>query len=321
MRHVLMAVSQNTPEEYLEVGITWEKFRCFKTNHEVQVVIALTKVSLLKLDRHAFRYVMDMTPGLQSRLEKLSNIRVSRSWRAVDLNSVFSRLGSSQKAQLQAILRPYKVKAGDVLWTQSKPALTAYLIGSGELEFLEIREELGTPFTSGAFLCNIISMLSHFTGEKFVHSEDMSGRRTKEGNEKTVDERFNKLLSNPSKPPDRRYTGFLERSSLSGRETEPPRRRWRESFSVGDQHKRMPSFLVDKKMGSSASVASVNISRDSNASEGTNKSIHPSFATSGVTLAAKTDCELFYVEPEDMIEYLEQNPGIFINLIDSLVLE
>eukprot|EP00510_Aplanochytrium_minuta_P008235 CAMPEP_0184046540 /NCGR_PEP_ID=MMETSP0956-20121227/1626_1 /TAXON_ID=627963 /ORGANISM="Aplanochytrium sp, Strain PBS07" /LENGTH=1304 /DNA_ID=CAMNT_0026338161 /DNA_START=636 /DNA_END=4550 /DNA_ORIENTATION=- len=287
-------------------------------------ILALTKVTLLKLDEHAFHYVMDMTPGLRVRLDRLSRIRHSSSWKAIDSNSVFSRLGSSQRAQLQAILHSVTVKAGDVLWKYNAPALNAYLIASGELEFAEIREELGTPFAKGAFLCNIISMLSHLahdtgsdvdkTKKEHNSSEVFAHRSSKLSDTGRESFDFDSRLKHHTSTDSRRRTGFMESSwsNLESNTTER-KRRWRGSFSVGDQNKFLPSLMSDESFTPSTD-------KESTISD-SERSGQNLFVTSVITLVAKTDCKLFYVEPDDMIDFLEQNPGIFINLIDSLVLE
>ncbi len=187
-------------------------------------IVALSRLSLIKLDAHAFRYLLDTTPGLQYRMERLSQIRCSLSWKAIGANSVLSRLRSTQRSQLQSIMQVMHVKAGTKLWKRNQPTQYAYLVAKGYLEFEEMREELDTPFSSGAFFCNVASIMS----QHIAKDDDRSGK---------------------------------------------------------------PSEKKRKRI------------------------------TSRVTLVAKSDVDLYFLEGEEVLEFLDLNPGVFINLIESLVME
>ncbi len=194
-------------------------------------IIAVTDLTLIKLDSHAFKYLMDTTPGLQYRMERLGKIRCSLSWKAIAANSVLSRLRSTQRAQLQSVMQVTHVSAGDVLWHINKPVLRAYLVAAGELEFLELRDELVEPFKAGTFFCNISSML---VGKQLAMEAD--------GEEPT---------SRAPLPDDPAAANLISR----------------------------------------------------------------------VTLAAKTDAELYYIDAEDVLDFLDENPGVYIQLISTLAVE
>lgn len=188
-------------------------------------IVALSRLTLIKLDTHAFRYLLDTTPGLQYRMERLSKIRCSLSWKAIGANSVLSRLRSTQRSQLQSYMQVMHVKKGTRLWEKGQPVKRAYLLACGQLEFHEMRQELMTPFKKGAFFISISSMMA----QRLEEASDQDNGR-----------------------------GSKKRKSL---------------------------------------------------------------IASKLTLVAKTDADLYYIEAEDMLEFLEGNPGILIQVIESVVLE
>jgi|GEM_PF-735754 len=179
-------------------------------------IVAISKVSLIKLDNHAFKYLLDTTPGLQYRMERLSTIRCSLSWKAIGANSVLCKLMSAQRSQLQSIMQVLHIKKGAYLWQRDQPVSRAFLVASGKLELVEMRDELETPFRIGSFFCNVPSMVS-----------------------------------------------------------------------VQDHGRDRKKKIV----------------------------------TSKVSLIAITSADLYYIEAEDMLEFLDHNPGIFVNLVDTFVLE
>lgn len=195
-------------------------------------VIATTNLTLIELDSHAFRYLLDTTPGLEYRMERLSRIRCSLSWKAIGANSVLSRLRSTQRSQLQSVLQVQHVSAGTRLWTKGKPATCAYLLAGGKLEVLEMRDTMGDPFRAGAFFCNIASLMSH--------------------------RQVNQSLNSNQEKDDRKFS-----------------------------RSKMKLKVVSSR----------------------------------ITLVAKTDADLYYIEADDVLEFLDSNPGVFINLIDSIVME
>ena len=198
-------------------------------------IIAVTDLTLIKLDSHAFKYLLDTTPGLQYRMERLSKIRCSLSWKAIAANSVLSRLRSTQRAQLQSVMQVQHVSAGDVLWPINEPVLRAYLAAAGELEFLELRDELVEPFKAGTFFCNISSML---VAKQLAMEAD--------GDEATS------------------------------------------RIPLPDDPARV------------AAAANLN---------------------SRVTLVAKTDAELYYIDADDVLDFLDENPGVYIQLISTWAVE
>jgi CRP-like cAMP-binding protein len=109
------------------------------------------------------------------------------------------------------------VVEGQMLWEAGEPVKHAYLVSEGSLVFEEMRDDLDTPFDSGAFVCDIASMMSR-------------------------------------------------RAVECGQEAEGP-------------------------------------------------------TTSKVSLVASSRSIVYAVDADDIMEYLDHNPGILINLIDSLVME
>jgi len=215
-------------------------------------IIALTELRLIKLEMHAFRYILDISPGLEHRLERLSQIRCSHSWKAIGSNSKLCGLSSTQRAQLQSTLNVAKFQAGTKLWTKGAPAPNAFLLASGQLEFLEMKDEQDLPFQCGAFFCNIASMMS-------LHQAKLQG----------IDISNIVQKNRPSQIATGRTTGTAINKTPSKKG----------SISIAG--------IVDSK----------------------------------VSLVAKTDVNLYVIEFEEILDFLDQNPGIFINLIDSVVME
>ncbi|GBG27927.1 cGMP-dependent 3',5'-cGMP phosphodiesterase A [Hondaea fermentalgiana] len=193
-------------------------------------IVASTEMTLIELDAHAFRYLLDTTPGLEYRMERLSRIRCSLSWKAIGANSVLSRLGSKQRSQLQSVLQVQHAVAGTKLWTKNQPTTCAYLLAGGKVDVMELRDSIDEPFRAGTFFCNIASLMS-------IRQAHQSGS-----------------------------------SSLK---------------SAGALRAKGRSKIVPSR----------------------------------ISLIAKTDVDLYFIEVDDILDFLDHNPGVLINLIDSVVLE
>ncbi|MBT8492602.1 MAG: cAMP/cGMP-dependent 3',5'-cyclic-AMP/GMP phosphodiesterase [Deltaproteobacteria bacterium] len=113
-------------------------------------VVAKTDVSLIRIDRHAFRYLLRGT-DIAERLIKLANLRKEYSWQLFDFNSVLSSMSASQKTALQTILDPRETEEGDTLWVLGAAADQAFLIDKGAV-VLEAQGGVPEPFGHGAFI-------------------------------------------------------------------------------------------------------------------------------------------------------------------------
>mmetsp|Transcript_19375 Transcript_19375/g.24664 ORF Transcript_19375/g.24664 Transcript_19375/m.24664 type:complete len:440 (+) Transcript_19375:840-2159(+) len=252
-------------------------------------ILALTTVKVLVLNRDEFLHFGDTAPAFVNRMSELSSLRRNLSWKAMDKNSIFSRLTSTQRSQLQAILKPCGFKAGKILWKRNKPVSKAYLIASGQLEFIEIRKQLKSPFVEGAFLCDLKSMLSQRNVVPLIEVMRDSISTAPDHNNRTD------------------VSEFLDLRSKSKSRSSP-----RAGSSLGLGHS-LHEMKLERLSGRLIMRKSVS------------KLVKPKkkmpILTSKVTLVAKTDCVLYCIEPEDILDYLDHNPGIFINLIDSIILE
>jgi len=178
---------------------------------------AFTKLKVISFDEKCFFMLLKMNPSFRERISRLAKIRASGSWKAIEANSVFSRLGATPRSDLQSILSVKTIPAQTKLWTKGEPVKISCLLSVGEMTFVEMHEELEVPFKRGAFLCDIVSILN-------------------------------------------------QRMIQSGEEPDGP-------------------------------------------------------IEASVTLLALTDCTVYTIENDDAIDFLNKNPGVFLNLVDSLVIE
>jgi CRP-like cAMP-binding protein/glyoxylase-like metal-dependent hydrolase (beta-lactamase superfamily II) len=131
-------------------------------NKRNATILAVTDVEVIEFDRYDFLYLIRGT-NVVERMRHLDEMRRQRSWDVINTNSVLSTLSSSQKTQLQAILRKRDVASGEVLWEKNSVASEAILVDEGQLVF-EGGEDAGlTPFVHGAFLGDIHALRDRST--------------------------------------------------------------------------------------------------------------------------------------------------------------
>jgi len=134
-------------------------------------VVARTSCELLKLDRHAFLYLLRGT-DIPRRLVRLAMAREARSWELFELNGALRQLSGAQKTQLQTYLERVDLASGDVLWTKGDAVKNAYIVDDAlvRLTGLEARED---PFGTAALFADVMAMREsepHSTSAQVVAS-------------------------------------------------------------------------------------------------------------------------------------------------------
>jgi len=119
-------------------------------------VVAKTDVSLIRIARHAFLYLVRGTE-IASRMVQLAEIRSGYAWQLFDENSVLSGLSAAQKTSLQTRLKRREVASGTQLWEPGQPADEGLFIETGTvvLDGVGMHPE---PFSTGAFLGDVDAM-------------------------------------------------------------------------------------------------------------------------------------------------------------------
>ncbi len=116
-------------------------------------VVAKTDVSLIRIERHAFLYLVRGTE-IASRMVKLARVRAEHSWQLFGDNSVLAGLTSAQKTNLQTRLSLRELEAGTELWSHGEPADSAFIIDAGTV-VIEGTSRMPEPFSRGAFVGDV----------------------------------------------------------------------------------------------------------------------------------------------------------------------
>ena len=95
-------------------------------------VIARTPVTLIRLAKHGFLYLLRGT-DVPRRMVHLARVRSQDSWQLFEHNSVIRTLTAGQKTTLQTILEPVTWASGHTLWTDQEPAKCAVIVHEGAL--------------------------------------------------------------------------------------------------------------------------------------------------------------------------------------------
>lgn len=124
-------------------------------------VVAKTDVELIAIDRNDFLALLRGT-RIPERLMRLARVREEGTWDLFEKNSVLSLLSSGQKTQLQSLLHPTDVRAGEVLWRAGEHHPRGYLAGDAVIELESPSDAEGAlkPFTRGAFVGDVDAILS-----------------------------------------------------------------------------------------------------------------------------------------------------------------
>ena len=98
---------------------------------------------------------------------RIAAARTSKAWQVIKRNSVLRKFSSAQKTKLQSVFKFKTYPANTILWDIGKPVKNSFLVASGSVVFEEMEQELEEPFCTGAFLCDIASMMN----QKITHDE------------------------------------------------------------------------------------------------------------------------------------------------------
>eukprot|EP01111_Echinosteliopsis_oligospora_P014562 TRINITY_DN5508_c0_g1_i2.p1 TRINITY_DN5508_c0_g1~~TRINITY_DN5508_c0_g1_i2.p1 ORF type:complete len:844 (-),score=163.93 TRINITY_DN5508_c0_g1_i2:46-2577(-) len=99
-------------------------------------VTAVTDVEVFAIEKEAFLQLLQHTDTLQ-KLKTLAHVRLQKSWQTIAKNSFLGRLTSSQKSDLQLIMRRSVVESGHIIWHYRRDVNFAVLVEEGELEMIE----------------------------------------------------------------------------------------------------------------------------------------------------------------------------------------
>lgn len=124
-------------------------------------VVAKTDVELIAIDRNDFLALLRGT-RIPERLMRLARVREEGTWDLFDGNSVLQLLSSGQKTQLQSLLDPEEVQAGQALWVSGSTPKKAYLVGDAHVAIESAADptEGLKPFTRGAFVGDVDAVLA-----------------------------------------------------------------------------------------------------------------------------------------------------------------